>query len=124
MMNRKKRIEYLIITLLLFVSGFLIYGLLGMMQPIDGNKLESFLSFGILGGWLPSMVVSIIILATRFFSKKSFKFKVIASILWPITFCLIGWAGILTYIPYQIYNIVKIIKDKPQDIEDAVNQEE
>ena len=113
-MDRRKRIEYLIITISVFVSGFLIYGLLGMVQPIDGKKWETFLSFGILGGWFPSMIVSMIILSSCFFSKKSFRFKVIVSILWPITVCLIIWAGILLYLPYQIYNIVKIIKDKPR----------
>lgn len=122
-MDRKKRIEYLVVTMSIFVTGFFLYGLLGSMQPIDGKKMESFLSFGFLAGWGFSMMVSIIILASRFFAKKSFRFKVIASILWPITFCLVAWAGILIYIPYQIYNIIKIIKDNPQKIEETFTQE-
>lgn len=109
-MNRRKRIEYLITTMCVLISGFVIYGLLGSLEPlIHNSKLKSFLLFGLLGGLGFSMVVSSIILSARFFSKRKLGFKIVAAILWPITFACVVYTGIFMYIPYQIYNIVKII---------------
>jgi len=113
-MTRKKRIEYLIVTLCVLLTGFLIYGLAGCIQPlINDDKLASFLLFGCIGGFGFSMVLSTIILTVNFFAKRKLVFKIIAAILWPITYACAVFAGIFCYIPYQIYNIVKIIKERP-----------
>ncbi|MBE6761218.1 MAG: hypothetical protein E7551_02930 [Ruminococcaceae bacterium] len=113
-MTRKKRIEYLIVTLCVLFTGFLIYGLVASIQPlINDDKLASFLLFGCIGGFGFSMILSTIILTVNFFAKRKLVFKIIAAILWPITFACAVYAGFFCYIPYQIYNIVKIIKDKP-----------
>lgn len=110
-MSKKERIEYLVCTLCVVVTGFIIYGFLASSQPdINESKLQSFLFFGCMGGFGFSAVVSTIILSVRFFKKRETGFKVIASILWPLTFGVCAWVGILTYIPYQIYNIVKIVQ--------------
>ena len=109
-MTRKNRIEYLVCTLSIFLSGFVIYGLAGSIQPInDMAKWQSFLLFGCMGGFGFSAVVSAIILSVGFFKKRGLTFKIIASVLFPITFGVCVYVGILSYIPYQIYNIVKII---------------
>ncbi len=113
-MTRKKRIEYLIVTLCVLFTSFLIYGFIGSVQPlINDDKLSSFLFFGGIGGFGFSMLLSTIILTVNFFTKRSLIFKTIAAILWPITFGCAVYAGLFCYIPYQIYNIVKIIKEKP-----------
>lgn len=113
-MPRKNRIEYLIVTSCVLFTGFLIYGLVGSIQPlINEDKLSSFLLFGCIGGFGFSMLLSTIILTVNFFEKRKLVFKIIAAILWPITFACAVYSGIFCYIPYQIYNIVKIIKDKP-----------
>jgi membrane-bound ClpP family serine protease len=119
-MTKKKRIEYLFTTLSVFFSAFLIYALVGSIEPlINNSKIQSFFLFGFLGGIGFSAIVNSIIFAVRFLSKKSLRFKIAASLLWPITFGCIVYIGFLGYIPYQIYNIIKIIKDKPSlfDIE-------
>lgn len=109
-MTKKNRIEYLICTLCVVVTGFIIYGFVGSAQPlINESKLQSFLFFGCLGGFGFSVVVSTIILAASFFKKRGLIFKIIASVLWPITFAACVYVGILTYIPYQIFNVVKLI---------------
>lgn len=113
-MDKKKRIEYLLITSSVFISSFIIYGLLG--STMEGNKLTSFVLFGLLSGFGFSTLLSAIILTARYFSKKSLKFKVIASILWPITVACSFYVCSLIYIPYQIYNIVKIIKTSKKNI--------
>ena len=110
-MTKKDRIEYLVCTLSVVVTGFIIYGLIASQQPlINENKLQSFLLFGCLGGFGFSAIVSTIILSVGFFRKRGLVFKIIASVLWPLTFGICVYVGILSYIPYQIYNIVKIIK--------------
>lgn len=119
-MDRKKRIEYLITTMSVLISGFVMYGFVGSIEPlIDNSKVKSFLLFGLLGGFGFSMIVSTIILATRFFAKKKLGFKIVAAILWPITFACAVYAGIFMYIPYQIYNIVKIIVEARKKDKDS-----
>ena len=109
-MTKKTRIEYLVCTLSVLVTGFVIYGLLGSIDPlINESKLQSFLLFGCLGGFGFSAVVSTIILSVGFFKKRGLIFKIVASVLWPITFAACVYAGIFSYIPYQIFNIVKLI---------------
>lgn len=109
-MTKKTRIEYLVCTLSVVVTGFVIYGLVGSIEPlINENKLQSFLLFGCLGGFGFSALVSTIILSVGFFKKRGLIFKIVASVLWPITFAACVYAGIFSYIPYQIFNIVKLI---------------
>ncbi|MBE6595826.1 MAG: hypothetical protein E7644_08520 [Ruminococcaceae bacterium] len=109
-MTKKNRIEYLICTLSVVVTGFLIYGLLGSIEPlINDSKLHSFLLFGCLGGFGFSAIISTIILSVGFFKKRGLIFKIVASVLWPITFAACVYAGMLSYIPYQIFNIVRLI---------------
>ena len=110
LMTKKNRIEYLVCTLSVVVTGFVIYGLVGSIEPlINENKLQSFLLFGCLGGFGFSAVVSTIILSVGFFKKRGLIFKIVASVLWPITFAACVYVGMFTYIPYQIFNIVKLI---------------
>lgn len=109
-MTMKNRIEYLVCTLSVLVTGFVIYGLVGSIEPlINESKLQSFLLFGCLGGFGFSAVVSTIILSVGFFKKRGLVFKIVASVLWPITFAACVYAGLLSYVPYQIFNIVKLI---------------
>ena len=109
-MTKKSRIEYLICTLSVFVTGFIIYGFIGSIEPlINESKLQSFLLFGCLGGLGFSAVVSTIILSVGFFKKRGLVFKIVASVLWPITFAACVYAGMFSYIPYQIFNIVKLL---------------
>ena len=108
-MSRRNRVEYLICTLGVFMTGFLMYGFLGSQQPyMNFEKSETFLFFGLLGGFGFSGLVSTLILSARFFSKCGTVCKVICAMLWPITFGACVFAGYLCYIPYQIYNLVKM----------------
>ena len=122
-MTKKNRTEYLICTLSVMITGFIIYGFVGSLQPlIHESKLLSFLLFGCLGGLGFSAIVSTIILSAAFFKKRGLAFKIVASVLWPITFAACVYVGMLSYIPYQIFNIVKVIsmtkeENKSQNLE-------
>jgi len=124
-MNNKNRVEYLVCTLCVLISGFIIYGLIAVQQPLlNGSKFQSFLLFGCLGGFGFSAIVSTIILSVFFFKKQGLALKMIASVLWPVTFGVCICAGVFLYIPYEIYNIMKIIsfarmkqqKNSPEDV--------
>lgn len=115
-MDKKARIEYLIITSCTLVSASLLYILLGIFIP-NGTGKPPLLFFGFAGGIGFSSIMSSIILAVHFFSKKTLTFKIVAALLWPVTFICVVYAGIFTYIPYEIYNIVKIVKlNKTQQV--------
>lgn len=66
------------------------------------------------------MALSGIILTVRFISKRSLKFKIIASVFWIITFACTFYVGVLAYFPYQIYNLVKIIKDSDRQKDSTI----
>ena len=123
-MTKKERIEYLVCTASVFITGFIIYGLLTSFSPlINESKQQSILRFGCLGAFGFSAIVSTIILSARYFRNKGLAFKVVAALLWPITFAVCVYVGFLSYIPYQISNIVKIVKmskeEKQRTPEDA-----
>lgn len=118
-MTRKQRIEYLIITLCVLISGFAMGAILRAVMPAgESNNVPSFWVLGLMFGMVYSMIMSSIILAVRFFSKRSLKFKIIAAVLWPISFACVFYTGILMYIPYQIYNIIRIIRSKLNNTEE------
>lgn len=120
-MDKKKRIEYLATTMCVLFTGFIIYGLVGSMGPIiDNSKSKSFLLFGLIGGIGFSAIVSTIILTVRFFAKRKLGFKIVAALLWPLTFACSIYVGFICYIPYQIYNLVKIITYPLPDEIDAI----
>ena len=122
-MTKKDRIEYLVCTLSVMVTSFVIYGVVGIIEPlINESRLQSFLLFGCLGGFGFSVIVSTIILSVRFFKNRGLKFKIAASVLWPITFAACVYAGILSYIPYQIFNIIKL-KSMLKEEKNSLNSE-
>lgn len=109
---RKKRLEYLICTMCVLLSGFLLYGSIGLLEPIPHQgKIQSFFIQGCLGGFGFSMLLSGLLLTVRFMAKRSLKFKAAASVFWIIPVACAVYVGILGYFPYQIYNLVKIIKN-------------
>ena len=115
-MDRRKLIEYLVTTMCVLVTSFVIYGLVGSIEPIIQNsRLKSFLLFGCLGGFGFSMLVSTLILSARFFSNRGLEFKIVAAILWPVTYACAIYVGFFSYIPYQIYNVIKIITESKKN---------
>ena len=93
-MSKRKRLEYLIITTCVLFSGFVIYGLLGSIPPlVNDSKTLSFLAFGALGGFGFSVVISAIILASKFFQQRGLVFKTVAAVLWPITLACCFYVG-------------------------------
>lgn len=117
-MNRQKRIEFLAATLAVFVSAFVIYACVGYvgqeetLQTVESMNLTitplSPTSSGLLAGLSFSAVAGAVILFARYIAAKSLRFKVLAAALWPLTVLCIGLMMFFC-LPYQVYNLVKII---------------
>jgi len=126
-MNLKKKKEYLILTMVSFGIGFIIFGTIAAcnkeLLEIPWNPFFIVLLYGFGGGILVGGLISGIILFSNFIKNKKLFFKIILCILFPITFILICYIGILSFLPYEIYNFVVIRKLlKVQKKYDAVNK--
>ena len=129
-MNKSRRIEYMLITLLVFISAGVIFGSAygaSVSGPIEDAELalmveqgavEPFMSewkIGLLAGYMFCSVASALMLFARFFSSRRLWFKLLAAFFWPVTlWCgmVVGWFGL---IPYWVYNLIRIVIDKPRE---------
>ena len=108
-MTKKQRIEYLICTFCCALTSACMFGLVGFFAHPLGNVILSTLVFGLaIGGLGVGALVSTLILTARFFKNKSTAFKAAAAILWPVTYAVAVYVGIFMFIPYEIYNVIKI----------------
>lgn len=114
-MSRQDRIEYLIIWICIFVSSAFLYGILGYLAELNGDSQFPSSIVGGLGGILITGLFSSVVIAINFFKKRKMAFKIISAILFPITMICVIYVGVFANVPYQIYNIVKIIKEKSED---------
>lgn len=118
-MDLKKRKEFLILTIVSLGIGFLMFGSIAAcnkeLLKIPLNTFLIVLLYGFGGGILVGGLISGIILFSNFIKGKKIIFKIIICILFPITFMLICYIGILSFLPYEIYNFViirKMTKDR------------
>lgn len=115
-MDFKKRKEYLILTIVSFGMGFVIFGgLIVANKELLGITLHIFVAlliYGLGGGLLIGGLISGIFLFSNFIKNQKLFFKVVMCVLFPITFMIICLVGILSFIPYEIYNlfVIKNIK--------------
>lgn len=64
-----------------------------------------------------------VMFAVRFFSKRGLVFKAVAAFLWFITASAIFMVGVVSVIPYHIYNLVKIIFSNEKRQVEALNSQ-
>lgn len=112
-----KRKEYLILTLSSFGVGFLIFGILAACSKkyleIPFNDFLAFLIYGLLGGLLIGGLISGIMLFTNIIKRQKLFIKILACVLFPITLMAISYGGILSFIPYGLYNFVVLNRTAP-----------
>jgi len=136
-MNQHKRMEYLLVTLTVFISAGAICGFLyanAVSMPIEDAEMalmvsqgaiQPFMSewkIGIIAGYMFSSFTSVLILIARFFSRRRLGFKLMAAALWPVTLwvcMLVGWFGL---IPYWIYSLIRIFIHKPQTVQEEEHE--
>lgn len=115
MLTVKSRKEYVFTTIGLFISSFIIYGVLGTFfkkEIFNDNNFLQFIVFGSLGGYGFSSMLSGIILFSRYIAEKSTLFKTVCSFLFPITFAIIVYVGIFSFLPYEIYNAIILLRNR------------
>ena len=118
-MELEKRRGYLIFTVISFLGGFVLYGGIAAtskeLLDIPWNVILIILVYGLGGGLLLGGLVSGIILFSRFFKRQKLFVKIILCIFFPITIMFICLVGILSLIPYEIYNFMCIKKNKVKE---------
>lgn len=116
MLDRK---EYLILTSVTFGVDFFLFGILAACSSeyikFPFNGFVTFLIYGFMGGLLFSGVTSGFILFTNIIKRQKLFIKILACVLFPLTLALIFQGGILTLIPYGIYNLVVMNRNQPPE---------
>ncbi|MEG0328654.1 MAG: hypothetical protein RR565_04615 [Erysipelothrix sp.] len=114
----EQRRKYLILTSILFIVGFILYGILGIISiQYDfefmniNNPILKALVIALVGGYFLSSIMSGIIVVSRFISKRTFNQKILLAIFFfvPIYMVLMG---AFYSIPYGIYNFIQYRKLK------------
>ena len=136
-MSKSKRVEYLFVTLIVFISAGALFGFLygnAVSMPIEDAELalmveqgaiQPFMSewmIGLIAGYTFSSFTSAFIWIARFFSRRRLWFKLLAAVLWPIVlWCgmVVGWFGL---IPYWLYNLIRIFIHKPQKVQEEEHE--
>lgn len=125
-MDINKRKEYFILTTVVWGVGFLLYGIMAIMGretlKLSLNVFQILLLYGIGGGMLTGGLVSGIILFSHFIKKRKLSFKIIACIFFPLTFMIICEVGVVSFLPYAIYNLI-IIKRSGETLGSGDNDE-
>lgn len=113
-MDFQKRKEYFVLTIVCFGMGFIIFGMMAVSNKellgITFNTCLVLLLYGFGGGVLVGGLISGIILFSNFVKNKKLFFKIIICILFPLTLILICYVGILSFLPYEIYNFIVMKK--------------
>ena len=124
-MSKRKRIEYLLVTLVFFVSAAVLFGYAASLTIEDAETVLmveqgaltpnfSWWQYALFAGIVFSSFASALILSARFFAKRKLWFKLLAAFFWPITLWACMAFGCLISVPYWIYNLIRIIIDKPK----------
>lgn len=121
--KRRQRINYLLCVGFGYAIGFIIYGAMGLKlyQALVEMEMEFFflgnralfgLQLGLLGGWLIAGMMNGVYLLLKALSKLSMVMKIVM-IVFTIPFFLL--AGVISLIPYCIYQIVMIVKEREKE---------
>lgn len=115
-MEQEKRKEYFIFTSIFWWMGFILFGVMMLVNKevlnIPLNSFTTFLSYGLGGGLLLGGLTSGIILFARFFKRQKLFVKIMLCIFFPFTFAVTCHIGILSFLPYGIYNFIVMKKNK------------
>ncbi len=111
--TRKQRIDLLAIFLGVLLSSFVFGCLLGTVEPYVGDgTAATALKTGLYMMLGATMVINGTVLLAQYLSRRSTAFRTVAAVLWPLTLLAGGLVGAVCAIPYQIYNIIRILAKK------------
>lgn len=116
-MTYKERKDYLLYTMIAFLVGAVLYCFMAVILVLDQKlelstleKIGTATLMTIFGGYFICSIISGIILFSRFIRKQSKKIKILAVILFFIPVAIVFYFGVLSTLPYFIYNLVQVRK--------------
>lgn len=113
----KWRKEYRICTFVIFLTGSVLYGLVGAIAgtqvSISGQPIIISIAAGVGGGYLFFSLLSGVLCTIRMVGRCSVKGKIILSVLFFVPVWLV-MAGIFYSIPYSVYNCYRLFKLKQE----------
>ncbi len=117
---KNQRFQFLILTIIIFIVGFFLFGILGIIIPLNNastyvtdNPFLCWLFLSFWGGYYFFSILSGLFFTVKWLSKKSFVIKILMTVVFVIPIYVV-MAGVFYSIPYWIYNLIqyKRIADK------------
>ncbi len=109
----KKRKEYALYTGILFCSDSVLYGYLTyQLNLFFPDHPISVLQGMIMGGCFLGGLCSGVILFSRLLSQMPTAVKILCAVFFMFTILFIEIIGVFPLIPYYVYNMVMLIKEK------------
>ncbi|EOH93731.1 hypothetical protein [Enterococcus pallens] len=114
-----ERKKYVIYSSTAFLTGFVLYGILGLFIFFNPDLIEQWtflqrslmlMGIGIVGGYLISSLLSGILLFSHYTQKKSTRFKVVMIVLFMITVQVIAIVGFVLNLPMYIVNLLHVLR--------------
>ena len=117
--THKMRRDYFWSTLAMFLSVGTIYGLLPLIVPGAEATVWQALGVSLFAGYCFTSIVHGVILFIRWISQRSLAVKILCGVFFLIPFAAIAYVGIFSFLPYGIYNLVRLLtgKDKEEKAE-------
>lgn len=117
---RKSRYEFFVLTSVFFLTGAVLYGIVGISSGTSGeglwniqNPILCCLVAALAGGYFFFSILSGILFTVRWLSEKTLKAKVILTVFFFVPVWL-AMAGIFYSLPYGIYNYIQYRKMKEE----------
>lgn len=116
------RKEYRVCTFVIFLTGSVLYGLIGAITaaqvPVAGQRIMIVIAAAAGGGYFFFSLLSGVLYTIRIVGGCSLKGKIILSVLFFVPVWL-AMAGIFYSIPYGVYNCYRLSKLKQEEKRDA-----
>lgn len=113
----EKRHEFTVLTRTAFFTGFVLYGIVGIVAAHDmdmfgtGNPFINAFLIALLGGYAFFSILTGILFTAKWLSGKTLKTKSYFVVFWIVPAWLV-MAGIFYSIPYGIYNVIQYKKEQ------------
>ncbi len=109
------RRDYFWSTLAMFLSAGTIYGLLVGTTPDFNVNVLGAIGIGCAAGYGFTSIVHGVIMFSRWISKRGLATKILCGLFFFLSFAAVVYVGIFSFLPYGIYNFVKMLTDKYKD---------
>ena len=114
--THKMRRDYFWSTLAMFLSVAAVYGLLVGTSPAFEVNIWGAVGSGFAAACGFTGIVHGVILFSRWISQRSLAVKILCGLFFVLTFGAIAYVGIFSFLPYGIYNLVRLLTGKDKEV--------